>query len=98
MIPMSDYARQNDLSGTYGAFMAASGLYWYAANYHGGQSSELYRILSTLGYGPGASERAPEPDSAAEGVYLDLEAGTLEPADVHAWIKAELARVDPDVS
>lgn len=42
-------------------FDAARGLYWYCSSYHGGQASDLYRIMCALDYHPGASERAPAP-------------------------------------
>lgn len=66
-------------------FDAAAGLYWYAADYHEGQGSTLYRILSTLGYWPGACERGPtEPE--AEDVYRQLESGLLNPEDVAEYV------------
>jgi len=40
-------------------FDMAQGLYWFAADNHGGMSDPLYGILSTLGYGPAPSERGP---------------------------------------
>lgn len=52
---------------------AAQGLYWFAADYHGGQGSRLYSILSTLGYCPGASESGP--DESGQEFYAALEAG-----------------------
>ena len=33
-------------------FEAAEGLYWFAADYHGGMGTTLYRIMSTLGFKP----------------------------------------------
>lgn len=70
-------------------FDAAQGLYWYAADYHEGQSSELYSILSAqLGYKPAMGEGAPEVDSAAEWVYDALVAGEVSPSDVLAFVNA----------
>ena len=90
--PMAAYARAMDLSGRDGAFSAAQALYWHCADYHEGQGSERYRILSQLGYRPGASERGPEADSVAEVMYADLAAGGLDPEDVRQWIDAEWAK------
>lgn len=83
----SDYARSMDLD----AFDAAQALYWYAANYHQGQSSELYSILSRLDYKPGAWENGPEADSTAEVVYSDLEAKAVDAEALYAWIERTLA-------
>jgi hypothetical protein len=55
------------------AFDMACGLYWHCADYHGGQASERYSILSTLEYNPGASESGPDGE-AAQYVYDLLEA------------------------
>lgn len=57
-------------------FDLASGLYWYAANYHSGQWSKLYSILSTLPYRPGAMEC--EPYGEGMEVYAALERGDLD--------------------
>lgn len=51
-------------------FDVAQGLYWYCAGYHAGQGSGEYRILCSLGYSPGASERGPE--GLAREVYAML--------------------------
>lgn len=50
------------------------GSYWFLADYHGGQDSLEYRVLSALGniYKPGMSD-GPEPDSSEELVYNTLE-------------------------
>ncbi len=34
-------------------------IYWFASNYHGGQSSNLYSALSTSPYNPGPIARGP---------------------------------------
>jgi hypothetical protein len=43
--------------------------YWISADYHTGQTSELYSALSTSPYSPGALESGPEPGSIAEELY-----------------------------
>lgn len=68
-------------------FDAAQALYWYAADHHEGQSSELYSILSTLGYKPAQSERGPAEDSIARDVYDGLENGDLRPSVVQAFVE-----------
>lgn len=69
-------------------FDAAQALYWYGADYHGGQSSELYSIMSTMDYRPGMAERGPEPGSTAEDIYQALESGEVEPVEVKDWYEA----------
>jgi hypothetical protein len=75
-------------------FDAAQALYWYAANYHGGQSSTLYSLLSRLNYKPGAMETGPDKDldggmSMSEMIYEDLKAGSLDPEELLDWIEDE---------
>ncbi len=41
-------------------FALEEAIYWFAADYHGGQSSSLYRALSVSPYKPGAMTHAPE--------------------------------------
>jgi hypothetical protein len=50
------------------------GAYWFCADYHGGQSSKEYRVLSVLGdvYKPGCTS-GPEEDSTERDVYEQLE-------------------------
>jgi len=59
------------------AFDIARGLYWHCSDWHSGQWSERYSILSTMGYKPGYSETQPsedeEGDEAALYVYQMLE-------------------------
>lgn len=71
------------------AFAKASALYWYCANYHEGQASELYGILSVLPYEPGCMQHGPDGDEAEE-IYNMLEAGNLNPADVLEDVMAEV--------
>ena len=42
------------------AFDVEEAIYWFAADYHGGQSSNLYGVLSTSDYRPGPLCRGPE--------------------------------------
>lgn len=71
-------------------FDAARALYWYASDYHGGQDSDLYSILSTSEYRPGMSEGSPSEDNdedcEALKWYRALEAG-LDPRTLEASIK-----------
>lgn len=70
-------------------FSIAQGLYWYCADYHGGQNSEEYEILSQLDYRPGRLERGPDADdSTARAVYEDLAAKRLDVDDVFSWVLA----------
>jgi hypothetical protein len=36
-------------------------IYWFASDYHGGQGSELYSVLSTSEFRPGMNARRPYP-------------------------------------
>lgn len=83
-----ELASQHD--GNY--FSAAQGLYWYCVNYHGGQSSDLYRMQCELRYTPAMSENGCDDDAFAAEVYLDLIAGHLQAADVLAWVQSEYER------
>ena len=47
-------------------------IYWFATDYHGGQSSNLYSALSTSEYRPGRSSSGPEEGSMSEMIYSDL--------------------------
>lgn len=72
-----------------GPFNASCGLYWYAADYHDGQDSELYRLLSTSLYKPGALEKGPEPESASKMIYDSLVAGILSSIEVADYVAEE---------
>lgn len=52
---------------------AEEAIYWFASDYHGGQWSNLYSVLSTSPFKPGSMSNGPEPDSMAEMMYQDLE-------------------------
>lgn len=45
-------------------------IYWFANDYHSGQSSNLYSVLSTSPYSPGPLER--EPTGWAADLYATL--------------------------
>ena len=47
-------------------------IYWFANDYHGGQSSNLYSALSTSEYRPGRMSSGPEEGSMGEMIYADL--------------------------
>lgn len=51
------------------SFEKTQALYWFCADYHGGQDSRLYRLLGRLSkrYRPGALERGPD-----YGLALDI--------------------------
>lgn len=47
-------------------FEIEGAIYWFAADYHQGQSSELYSILSTSEYRPGPMEYSPGSENASD--------------------------------
>ena len=49
-------------------------IYWFANEYHGGQWSNLYSVLSTSHFRPGPISRGPEPGSAEADMFHALEA------------------------
>lgn len=69
-------------------FEVAEGLYWYCADYHGGQRSEEYRIMCGLRYRPGPLERGPEEVGIARDVYAALERGDVSAKAVSEWVAA----------
>ena len=54
-------------------FDIAEAIYWFAGNYHGGQWTNLYSVLSTSDYRPGPMTDGPEPDSQSAMIYSELE-------------------------
>jgi len=48
---------------------AEAAMYWFANNYHGGQDSNLYSVLSTSDFSPGPIARGPEKESTEEDMY-----------------------------
>jgi hypothetical protein len=77
--PLCDYINEawpdanEDEKGT--LFDLAAGLYWYCSDWHGGQFSDEYSIMSAqLGYNPGMSEcSAADAGESAQYVYEMLE-------------------------
>lgn len=53
MQELRKYAPNND------EFDYEEAIYWFAADYHGGQGSNLYSVLSTSDYHPGITQRRP---------------------------------------
>lgn len=70
------------MGGHFTHFTLCCALYWYCCNYHGGQRSTEYRILSWLGYKPGATERGPEKESPDEEIYRMLETKKITPLQI----------------
>ena len=50
----------------------AEGIYWFCADWHGGQSSALYACLSCNPFSPGPLSNGPDSDGAKD-VYSALE-------------------------
>jgi len=46
------------------AFDLAEGLHWHCVDYHGGQWSERYAILSSLDYNPSPVSRGPDSEGS----------------------------------
>ena len=57
-------------------------IYWFAADYHGGQCSNLYEALCASEYRPGPTTNGPEPESTSADMYKELEA-TFAPRPVY---------------
>jgi len=55
------------------AFDIEGAIYWFASDYHGGQWSNLYSVLSTSQFRPGPISTGPEPESMASDAYAALE-------------------------
>jgi hypothetical protein len=68
-------------------FDAAVALHWFASDYHGGQWSTLYSILSTSEYSPGPCEREC-PEEAREW-YARLESREIDANDLCAAVYPE---------
>jgi hypothetical protein len=54
-------------------FDTEEAIYWYASDYHGGQSSNLYAAICESPYSPGPCSNGPEPESIGADLYADLE-------------------------
>lgn len=48
-------------------------IYWFANDWHSGQFSNLYGVLSTSEYKPGVISNGCEKDSMSEYIYEELE-------------------------
>jgi hypothetical protein len=46
--------------------------YWFANFYHGGQSTNLYSVLSMSEYKPGMMETGPEDDAAIYDIFVEI--------------------------
>ncbi len=64
--PLADDDEKCDL------FNLADGLYWYCSEYHTGQWSDEYSVLSTLDYPPSPLANGVEEGSTAHEVYSQL--------------------------
>lgn len=60
-------------------FDTEEAIYWFAYQWHGGQASNLYSVLSTSEFNPGPIATGPEPDSMAEMLLDSLVAEFAEP-------------------
>lgn len=56
----------------FGEFDREEAVYWFANDYHGGQSSNLYSALSTSPFNPGPLASKPSDDGASV-LYDELE-------------------------
>lgn len=54
-------------------FEYGQALYWFCCDWHNGQSSVLYSVLSRLNYHPSPMESCCDPESFAEEVYSELD-------------------------
>lgn len=54
-------------------YSAEIAIYYFAEHYHGGQWSELYKILSTSHYRPGPMTNLDKEDEVVKMMYEDLE-------------------------
>ncbi len=52
----------------------ARALHWFCANYHNGQNSFLYGVMSQLRYTPSILDRGPEEGDDDWELYKELEA------------------------
>jgi hypothetical protein len=65
------------------AFDCEEAIYWFAANWHGGQASNLYSALSTSEFRPSPTASNPEEGSLAEAILVDLQ-NHFYPIDLNA--------------
>ena len=62
-------------------FSQEEAIYWFAYDWHGGQSSNLYSALSTSPYKPGPLSNGPEPEGLGAMALVDLEANYFPSKD-----------------
>ena len=48
-------------------------MYWFAYNWHSGQSSNLYSVLSSSKFKPGSCSNGPQSDGMGKYLYDELE-------------------------
>jgi len=65
---LHDYAIQQGIesNGSMFEWWSEEAVYWFANHYHGGQWSNLYRILSTSPFRPGCLSVGPDDEVADE--------------------------------
>lgn len=70
------------------SFVKASTAYWFAADYHNGQTSKLYELLCKNPYKPGPLSCGPEKDSVEEMHYSMLESMPLNQTEetIEQWL------------
>jgi len=59
-------------NGQYDDFDSAEAIYWFCSDYHSGQSSNLYSVLSVSDFSPSMSSRGPSSDGMAKELYNAL--------------------------
>ena len=73
---------------------AAQALHWYCADYHNGQTCELYTIQCKLGYKPGILEKGCGDNEFPLMFYQALEYGEIHPFELLEKIQAVLRILD----
>ena len=58
--------------GQYDDFDSAEAIYWFCYDYHSGQSSNLYSVLSVSDFSPGIMSKGPSEDGMAKKLYNAL--------------------------
>jgi len=53
-------------------FDVEEGIYWFASDWHGGQYSNLYSVLSTSKYRPGINTNGCNPEESSSYVVYEL--------------------------
>lgn len=70
---MMDFLRQSYGTEEDFEYDAEIAIYWFANDYHGGQASELYSILSTSSFRPGPISTLDSEGELVKMMYEDLE-------------------------